>query len=828
MTFDRIRDLIESDQKLTLGEVLKGLTPDERKACAKELVAYERKHRAEQRWSHGETLAIAGAGLLPTATALTPWLVRYRIWMHYRTEHDQGIEVLLDVLRHRDPAWMPDLLAKLAAKMPTRERWRQDLKTIIVAFCGDEPPDADGFLLHLMDSEALADWRPSFDALIPRMLAAVGSGAVLGVQRGSWPEFLRDRTDRQVLLDGCLARLQQGGSASEMDGFLVLHEVVKVTMDETAKHARDYVAMLPDSRSTVAGLAQEQLKWLDDAGRLDFALLADASRWVFGRTEKKLVRSQLSWLGKHAKAHPDEVVLTAAELFAHESADLRGHAVKLIVKHLGATAEGTRAEVRALAEQLPADLAQQLGVTAEQEHATELAPFEARPFPEPIATLDELTAELMSAFGRNAGHLAAPVTERIVEALVRFSWEDREKLSEAIQPLFDKHTWLAHREEHGDSEERTPRSEFIEVILATRRKRRPLPSHVNTELDFARNMKVRANDGAIAHRLARRLNEIAKGLVHLPKPALVSTPTAMSGLIDPAVLAGRLARAEAEGWQPWPRDLRQAFDRLPRDTDAGPFAALTGTAADQVREWLATRTDPVVTVEQRTFRYSSYYQHVTDTGFYAVVTPDLEQPHEQLRMYDEWGPMIEWWPTVLPARRELVAAHLVPHLRSRTQSKGGDGPLLPMLAEADGPAGPAVHLALGYGLGAELTVNRAYAVDAILVLAARDQLDGELLGDLLAKLLQHGDVVLNRVAPGLRDAARSGAAHQIWAALTALLPRLWTHGRVADLVELAVELAQQLRPGGDVEGLAEVAARKGTSKMIVQAKRLQNALGGAA
>jgi hypothetical protein len=57
------------------------------------------------------------------------------------------------------------------------------------------------------------------------------------------------------------------------------------------------------------------------------------------------------------------------------------------------------------------------------------------------------------------------------------------------------------------------------------------------------------------------------------------------------------------------------------------------------------------------------------------------------------------------------------------------------------------------------------------------------------------------------------------------LPKLWTHNRVADVVELAVELAQQLGPGGEIDGLAEVAARKGAGKAVVQAKRLVAALG---
>ncbi|USX55245.1 DUF6493 family protein [Lentzea sp. HUAS12] len=826
MSFAEIQALIEADDCAPLGTALKALTPEQRKVLAKELIGYEKAHRAgDDPWRHGSTFALAGAGLLPNASALTPWLVRYRTSAFYDTDE---VAALIEVLRERDLPWMPDLVTRLAARMPSRERWRRDLLRVVLEFCGDEPPDSDGFLLHFLDFRDQARWRPAFDALIPRMLDAVGSGAILA---GSppWQSFLRDRAERKVLLDGCLTRLQQGGAAKEMEGFLALHDVLQVTVDEAVEHARDYVAMLPYSRSTVANLAQHQLKRCDDTGRLDFELLCDASRWVFGRTEKKLVRSQLTWLGKHAGAHPDEVVLTVAELFAHESDDLRGQAVKLIVKHLGDVGEATRAEIRALAERLPGDLADQLGGTAVQGEAVELAAFAPAPFPEPIATLDELTAELMGSFARSSGHLVPSTAERIIEALVRFAWQDREALSKAIQPLYDKHPWFEYREQHPD-DDHDPRSEFINVIIAARRKPKPLRQQVSSELDFARNRKAEHPQPAPADDLAKRLYEIARGLVHLPKPALVSTPTEMSGLIEPATLVERLSRAQTEGWEPWRRDLRQAVARLPRDTDPALFSALPSEAAVKVREWLAARTDPEITITERTYTYDYSWQSPppTDTGLYAVVVPGLEEPELSLRHHDEWGLQLEWWPSLLPDRREITAAHLIPHFRARTASKGSDGPLLPMLAEAHGPAGPALHLALVHGLGAELTVNRAYAVDAMLVLAARGQLDGSTLGDLVGRVLDRGDVSLNRVVPGLRDAARSGAAQQVWDALTVLLPRLWSHNRASEVVELAVELAQLLQPGGDVAGLAEVAARKGSSKTVVQAKRLASTLGSTA
>lgn len=827
MSFDRIEKLITANRVAELGELLRDLTPEERKQYAKDLVAFEKRHRASERgWEHGETLAIAGAGLLPSAATLTPWLARHRFsWWRNRTETDPT-GILIEVLRHRGLAWLPDLVTRLAARLPGRIVSRRDLLAVVLEFCGDNPPGSDEFLLHLLRYDGHARWRPAFDVLIPRLLEVTGAGSAF-VDGHGWRTLLLERADRALLLDAVLARLQQGGAAREMEGFLALHEDLQVTIDETAEHVRDYVAMLPDSRSTVASLAQDRLKLLDGAGRLDLALLCEASGWVFGRGEKKLVRAQLALLGGHVGEAPDDVVLTAAELFSHESDDLRGQAVDLVVKHLAKTGEDTRAEVAERATQLPVDLAARLGVAAEQEESAALAAFTPSPWPEPIATLDELTREALAFFSRNTGQVDPVAVERIAEAVVRFAWQDRNALAEALAPVRRKNSWLfefIEFERHPDHARRTPRTEFTSILAVASAPADP-PGPI---LDPAwRTQLRRANNGTLAEELAERLHEIAEALVRAPVPALVSTPTEMSGLLDPATLRTRLAAAEAGGWEPGEQDLRQAFHRLPPGTSPAEFAGLDGKAAARLRELLEDVAEPEITIEELTHQFPRYWggvEEVVETGVFAVARPGLEEPELRLHGYDEWSQLIEWWPSSLPARREVVAAHLVPHLRARTKFKGSQGPLLPMLAEAHGPAGPALHLALCYGLGAELTVNRAHAVDALLVLAARDQLDGTVLGDLLGRLLERGDLAMNRVVPGLRDTARSGAARRMWDAVATALPSLWSHNRVADLVELAVELAQQVKPGGEVGGLADVAARRSSSKSVAQARRLLAAL----
>jgi hypothetical protein len=104
------------------------------------------------------------------------------------------------------------------------------------------------------------------------------------------------------------------------------------------------------------------------------------------------------------------------------------------------------------------------------------------------------------------------------------------------------------------------------------------------------------------------------------------------------------------------------------------------------------------------------------------------------------------------------------------------GPLLIALAKADGPVQTATLEAFAYPLNARDQHDRAAAVDALLVLTARGQLDGAALGRRIGELAVTTELMaLGRIVPCLRDLARSGAAAQTWDALAALLPPLISH-----------------------------------------------------
>lgn len=194
---------------------------------------------------------------------------------------------------------------------------------------------------------------------------------------------------------------------------------------------------------------------------------------------------------------------------------------------------------------------------------------------------------------------------------------------------------------------------------------------------------------------------------------------------------------------------------------------------------------------------------------------------------------------MLPHDREALAGWLVPALKaSALEDLPGTTESLPTLAEAGDPrevAGPAMHLALAAGLGARRPEDRLAAVDALLVLAARGQLDGELLGRDLAELVGLGLMKPNRLADSARTASATGAYATTWSVLAGALPRLLTAGTSprglgeilavgADCVEhCGTAAAFSVGPEG-IPGLAELAARRGSSQLVAQASRLLKAL----
>jgi len=888
-----LHELIERCDEAAVASAVRDLAPGQRRELAEPLRRYERLLRDQDRfglwWRRQPGLAVAGAAVLPGAAVLAPWLARnslrrYMPGLYHRTVTD----LVLDVLRARDAPWLGDLAGRLAARLTTRsvdaDLWQ--LVSDLVTLTGIDPPTTDGFVLgwtqHHGGSVAGEIRRDArLAALIPRLFEI--ERLAVSFRWGAWPETLarlaaEGLVDRAVLLDSCLAALQRGGRLGAAQGYLRVHEALAPAGSEVAPRAADYAALLPDSHSVVAAMAQRELRRLDEAGGLPAGMLSQIGRAVLARTEKTLVRAQLGWLDAAARrdpGHAPELVLAMAAAFGQHAADMQRLALTSAVRHLSRLDAATRAELAAAARGLPADLhGVAAGAFGGDGHprpgggegmasapAPQLPPWSApRDLPPPIGSPEELAAEIASVYPGTADVLDPAGLERVLAGVVAFACTDRSALAAALGRFLARNPWIAADYAPDDREDLSEGGRLDAIIRAAIVAAR---GPVGGRYPAAREVRGETARLAALHDahwegpragLARRLHEIAVGLAYAPRPFLLSTPTTGSGLIDPAGLVSRMRRAAADGWEPWEVDLAQALLRLPRDPDPAAAAAareLATPAARTVAQRLAAGSppDPQVNSETRTvskwvylpnrgYRTKAKEQVLLATaasrapgqpGDPSTLARELNTP-EAWHGSDSRAGWMSCWPLMLPAHRDVAAAHLVPHLAGWTRSGRGGAALLPALADADGPVADGMNLAVAYGLGATDRADRAAAVDAMITLAARGQLDGAALGRQVGTLTARGDLLLNRVVPGLRDVANVGAPGPVWALVAAALAQLLPPAggqpphRLAALVELGVDLVDTCRPAATLPCLEPVVAQRGASQLVTQARRLRQAL----
>src|SRR5262249_60643914 len=107
-----------------------------------------------------------------------------------------------------------------------------------------------------------------------------------------------------------------------------------------AGHQPAHRRRAPDPRSFVAPMAQSALRTLGEADRLEPDALAEACDAVFSRSDKTLVREQMSWLRaivKRDSSRTAEVVSLLAPACAHPDLSLAEKA-KSLVDSLGGSA----------------------------------------------------------------------------------------------------------------------------------------------------------------------------------------------------------------------------------------------------------------------------------------------------------------------------------------------------------------------------------------------------------------------------------------------------------------------------------------------------------
>ncbi|MGW1214275.1 DUF7824 domain-containing protein [Streptomyces sp. NPDC002499] len=872
--------------------LLDELTDAERRSLFPELKALRKELRADP-WAAGSRRAYpplyaAGVACQTGAAAVATWIAAADMrWS--RTSP----ALLLRLLGDRTPEWLADLTGRLAER-PVASDVPYELMAGLVRLSGCPVPTTEsyvtGWVQHInslwQHGDSVLD-RLRKDAYLTDLVAALFETADIGSSLewtpregpNSWTGALARLTvdgalDRRATVDACVARLLRGGSTADHRVFLRLLTSLALTREEQLERTADWLALAADAVSPVASHAQSVLGSLALDGELPPGRLAEMSDAVLFRTEKKLVRAQLVLLGKALSrdATTAEVLLPAvAQAFGHEDSEVQERALKLVERHAGNVENtGAHAELVVAAEQLIPGLR----VRAAKALGTALGPARPVPYeevlppaPEPTrlapapASPVEVAEEVGAAL---AGEPGVAAFERALDGLVRHAHQDRDALLEALEPVLARRWWHgAGPEDEATAWARFSRDNFyvgaastgLDLILAALRGRTdtPTPDRKITRLLHSLvtqpTTSRQCRHSNLADAFQSRLWEIAYRLRTDPPPFLVSTPTWSTGLLEPAELVDRLAEYGRLGARVGADDFAQALLRVRRADRAAAATAAARAAALGTREgkrlavWLTAEGPDLPTSQRRT----SGTRVLVELGELPELQADFLADCRPLGRPTSAGAGHRWychhwsddlrphWLALLPERRELVAARLLADISTvAVDDARGAAAVLPHLAESGGEAGEAVHLCLAYGLGARHPEDRLAAVDALLTVAARGQLDAARLGADLGQLTGSGAVKPLRLAESVRTAAATGANATIWEVLRHTLPVLLaalatdsagsSARGVGELLGIAAECAERTGAQGELPHLTQTADRRGSSRLVTQARRLRSAL----
>ncbi|MEV7870749.1 DUF6493 family protein [Streptomyces sp. NPDC088124] len=884
-------DAVRAGRVAAVPGLVKPLTAVERKAelAALKALRAELRDWGFRRWQErqqvGCALVVAGAGCLTGAAAAAAWISARDLRVSSSLPHRLLIEVLAD----RDPRWLGDVAHRLADRASTAALDYR-LITELVRLAGCQVPTTDGYVHGWAAAlpshgELLPALRadPDVRIMVPRLFETAELSGPLAWQNDPdeahhWPSVLAVLADegvveRRVLVDATVARLLRGGRPGALTFFLRLLRRLTLTAEEERDRTADWTGMAADGPVAVAGHAQEVLGRLALSGALPVRSLADLSASMLFRPEKKLVRAQLVLLGKVLRADAGaagELLPVVAEAFGHEDTDVQERALKLVARHLPALDADRRPEVAGAAALLSPVHHSRAGEIFGDIPSAGAAPYVEilPPVPERVA-LAPAPADLAELVEEVAALIATPgempAFERALDGLVRHAYRDRVALVGALRPALAGCWWLEDEDRRDRDQWFTRNICDLEVVAAA------LLDRVST-----RTLHASSNQGKAGRSCAHsplvgvidaRLREAAY-LVHAePPPFLLATPGWETGALDAGVLVERLREYRRLGATPGPADFAQALLRVDRGDDPAAVRAAVelGTPeADRLVAWLTadgapvpalrpmaepprpaevagtvwpsrTRREPDKTeTTEKTEReeLSSVWRKFPES-FHWLGRP---APRTVQACYHWNGMRGSHWTAVLPQDREALAARLLTESASsaRDDQRGGNW-WLPLLAEIGGPVGRCLHRGLAYGLGARHPQDRLSAVDALLVLAARGELSGPMLGEELAALVISTDMKINRLADAARTAAATGAYGTVASVLLPALPALMapepaapgggsrTAAALPGLGEILSVAADCVERGGgseEIPGLAELAGRRGTSQVITQASRL--------
>ncbi|MCA1278331.1 DUF6493 family protein [Saccharopolyspora sp. 7B] len=671
-------------------------------------------------------------------------------------------------------------------------------------------------------------------ALLRRVVAEVRQdGEVPFGHAQEWELLAPTREERAELADDLaaiveaqLTRLHQDGTRKTTEPTRDYLRVLLADPADNVRYVRDHLALL-DKSLPVAALAQEQLVEVDRVEPLEPELVSDASARILLREEKKLVRTQLSWLDRLAKGDParaHRVVLDAALAFDNRDVVLQERALHVIARHLRSAGDDVLPRLRTSAARLHASLAPRAAEVLGSEEAggtcVEALPPAPRPepVPGPIETVVEVAQEVAVAIADDWEPIGF---ERALDGVVRHAALDRAGLTEALRPV-------ARKEPRG----LFGQGPYLFDVVRTLRGDEPREFALTGAI-WNRYRRDEAVLSPPESMLDARMLEVLRIVESGSQPFLLATPTWSTGALDADVLVERIAAFEELGVVAAEHDFAQALlrvDPAPGERVVRTAEALRSEPGRRLARWLRggglphQDSTPAGWAEPAAHRDALCRPAHPGPGIELPLPPaaaDLVGDAQRERVRCGLDP---FWLAQLPHHRDEVVAR---DINTAFVRGWGNERFLPHLAAAGGPAGFAVHRLLAGEIGSCRPALRDLVLDSFLVLAARGQLDTGLLGEQLGAMLSGGRMKVSDVHATLQAAADTGAYRTTWCVLAAALPGLLGGDIPRDsarLLALATECAARCGATGEIPAVAEVAARKGSTQLVKSARALRDAL----
>ncbi|WP_371783489.1 DUF7824 domain-containing protein [Streptosporangium subroseum] len=862
--WEKLRMFIDRQKADTVAARVVKLDEAARKEVAEALPGHLKVLRGRREsWEglddHAEVLRAAGAGVLPGAAAVASWLSRREFTSRWGGPYGDTDRIMA-ILATRPAEWRADLARRLVLKVRTAEDRDLGLTLALLRATKIEIPIHDPLVVGWVSAGRLPvpHEDPLFDTLLPRIFDAQGVGRALQREDLAQPWLrslrvpaARDGAKRLMLLEGCVSRFLRGGSAPDLRFFARLHEALDPSPHEIESRARDYLRLLPAAPGPIAELALRHLRTLDGLDPLD---LVEGLESVLFRSERKLVRSGLTWLDQLVRLSPPLAGSIAGPLvpvFASDSAELQERAVTLAIKHASRMGDEGHATVRDALDMLPYDLRlRAFAVFGGEEPA---APDPEDAFVPPALPRPDVPQRMADPIDSVAGMLSVitgpsewMAWERLLAGFVALVYRDREGAAAALKPALDgkyDHFYQDSNRYQVRYGGQPPHWNYVDQWLVGAM--RSLTGTASAPDAWKHKLPDVSGLSAPCLLLLHRAAEIQMAVEEdVVPPLLLSTPTLTTGHVDASELVTRLEIIEAAGAKPLAADLQQALLRLRRDQDpqtAERASRLSSPAGRLVAQWLAgdPLADPTV---EMSWSSSGKVERWLDDG-------ETDNPHEvrflpSLHATATGFPLIDlvfrdpprggvgihltWWAAMFPSHREVAATHLLPHLfRHQWHRSAVRSSHLRQITRGDGPPGVSVSLILGLMLG---DPDRPEAVDILLETAGRGDLNAAELGRQTALLVKRDQMKLVHLTAALESASSQGAHREVWTAIAAALPLLIPgsgrkpHHGFAAFVALGATNAVRSHARGAIPELEAMAARKGSSGVLREARRLHGLL----